>query len=187
MVLKPEPVVEAVEEITRTEAAHLILLTPQGRTLTQERVEGLAAHGRLLFLCGRYEGMDERIRLALHPEEISIGDYVLTGGEVPALVVIDAVVRLLPGVLGDGESARQESFTTGILDHPHYTRPAVFRGMSVPEVLLSGDHEAIRRWRRREALRQTRRRRPDLLARVPLSREDETLLREIEDEEQGTG
>jgi tRNA (guanine37-N1)-methyltransferase len=137
----------------------------------------------LLLLCGHYEGVDERVREALVDEEISIGDYVLTGGELPALVVIDAVARLLPGVLGNEESAAQESFAYGLLEYPHYTRPAEYEGMSVPEVLLSGHHEEIRRWRRREALRRTRERRPDLLAQASLTAEDRELLAEIEAEQ----
>jgi tRNA (guanine37-N1)-methyltransferase len=137
-----------------------------------------------MLLCGRYEGIDERVRETLATEEVSLGDFVLTGGEVAALAVVEATVRLLPGALGHEDSAEEDSFADGILDWPHYTRPATVRGLSVPEVLLSGDHGRIRRWRRKEALRATRERRPDLLDRAPLSAEDERLLREIEDEKE---
>ena len=182
MVLKPEPVFRAVEHIaSEGPRPHVVLLDPQGPVLVQERVEELARRERLLLLCGHYEGFDERIR-TLADEELSIGDYVLTGGELPALVVIDAVVRLLPGVLGHPDSARVESFSEGLLDHPHYTRPYEFRGMRVPDVLLSGDHEAIRRWRRRERLRRTLLRRPDLLARARLTDEDRRWLAELQAE-----
>jgi tRNA (guanine37-N1)-methyltransferase len=136
-----------------------------------------------VFLCGHYEGIDERVRLGLGPEEVSIGDYVLTGGELPALVMIDAAVRLIPGVLGDPESAARDSFTESLLDYPHYTRPAEWRSLAVPEVLLSGNHEAIRLWRRKEALRNTYRKRPDLLRDRELSDEDRRLLEEIVSEE----
>jgi len=182
MVLKVEPVVEAVKCLARPET-RVVLLTPQGRPFEHTVAKELAGVQHLLFLCGRYEGFDERVKVMLRPDEISIGDYILTGGELPALVVIDATVRLIPGVLGDEESARQDSFYQGLLDHPHYTRPASFRGFNVPDVLLSGDHERIRRWRRKEALRRTKERRPDLLAKAPLNEEDRRLLREIEAEE----
>jgi tRNA (guanine37-N1)-methyltransferase len=135
-------------------------------------------------LCGRYEGIDERVSLGLGADEVSLGDYVLTGGEVGALAVMEAVVRLLPGALGDLDSANQDSFSDGLLDHPHFTRPAVVRDLDVPEVLLSGDHGKVRRWRRKESLRVTRRRRPDLLAKTTLTPEDRDLLREIEGEEE---
>ena len=179
MVLKPEPLVAAVEALNAGGTALAILLTPQGELFTQGLAARLAAHDHLILVCGRYEGFDERVAVALGAREVSIGDYVLTGGELPALVVIDAVARLVPGVLGDAESARQDSFATGLLDHPQYTRPPVFRGLAVPEALLSGDHGRIRRWRRREALRRTRARRPDLLARAALTDEDRALLDEI--------
>lgn len=182
MVLKVEPAVEAVKCLARPET-RVVLLTPQGRPFEHTVAKELAEVQHLLFLCGRYEGFDERIKVMLRPDEISIGDYILTGGELPALVVIDATVRLIPGVLGDEESARQDSFYQGLLDYPHYTRPASFQGFNVPDVLLSGDHERIRRWRRKEALRRTKERRPDLLAKAPLNEEDRRLLREIEAEE----
>lgn len=151
MVLMPEPVFAAVEAVQKeaTDPGLLVLLTPAGERLTQPLVRELANHPRLLLLCGRYEGFDERIRLGLRPREVSIGDYICNGGEVPAMVVIDTVIRYIPGVLGDPESVAEESHSdTGVLEYPQYTRPRVFRGMAVPEVLLSGDHEAVARWRR---------------------------------------
>jgi tRNA (guanine37-N1)-methyltransferase len=167
MVLKVEPTVECVEAVRplAPDPGHLVMLTPQGRRLNQEIVEQLAAKNRLLLLCGRYEGFDERVREILDPDEISIGDYILGGGEVAALVVIDAVVRLVPGVLGDEESHRQESFTgeRRWLDFAQYTRPREYRGHRVPEVLVSGDHEEIARWREAESARRTRERRADLV------------------------
>ena len=157
MVLKPEPVFAAVEhtETLSETPATRVLLTPQGQRLTQDLARELSRLPRLLLICGRYEGYDERIRLGLKPREISIGDYVLTGGELPAMVLIDAVVRLLPGVLGKEDSLAEESFAEGLLEYPHYTRPREFRGMNVPEVLLSGDHEHIRRWRLEQAKKRT--------------------------------
>ena len=183
MVLKPEPIFEAVRDVSRGASPRLILLTPQGRPFEQPVAEELARERHLLLICGRYEGFDERVRTGLSPDEISIGDYVLTGGELPALVLLDAVVRLIPGVLGDEDSARHDSFVDALLDFPHYTRPPVVEGLSVPDVLLSGDHARIRRWRRKEALRRTKARRPDLLLRARLSEEDRELLSEIEEEE----
>jgi len=165
MVMMPEPVFRAVEAVdARAETpARRILLSPTGRTLTQSLVAELARATRLVLICGRYEGFDERIRIGLDAEEVSIGDYVLSGGEVPALVIVEAVTRLVPGVLGSGASLDEESFKDGLLEYPQYTRPVEFRGMRVPEVLLSGDHERIAAWRRREALERTRRHRPDLM------------------------
>lgn len=179
MVLKPEPLVAAVEALNAAGSALVILLTPQGELFTQGLAARLAGHDHLILVCGRYEGFDERVAITLGARQVSVGDYVLTGGELPALVVIDAVARLVPEVLGDADSARQDSFATGLLDHPQYTRPPVFRGLAVPEALLSGDHGRIRRWRRKEALRRTRARRPDLLARAALTDEDRALLDEI--------
>lgn len=154
--------------------------SPQGRTFTQDCAKGLAAEPRrIVILCGHYEGIDERVREALRPEEVSVGDYILTGGELPALVLIDAATRLVPGVLGDPESVVEESFSDSLLEYPHYTRPADVRGLGVPEVLLSGHHEAIRLWRRKQALRSTYARRPDLIRDRSLSREDQRLLSEI--------
>ncbi len=167
MVLKVDVVVEAVEAVRAAAepAGRLILLTPQGRRLTQPIVEELAAEPRLLLLCGRYEGFDERVHELLRPDELSIGDYVLGGGEVAAMVLIDAVVRLVPGVLGAEESSRDDSFSTGnrLLEFPQYTRPRDYRGLTVPEVLLSGDHAAVARWRQLQSLERTRARRADLL------------------------
>jgi len=171
MVLRPEPVFEAVEAIGAhrpQEGTRRFILTPQGNLLSQSLLEELARCRRLVFLCGRYEGFDERVRLGLGFEELSIGNYVIAGGEVAAMVVIEGVLRLLPGAVGCETSLKQESFCKGeegfaLLDYPQYTRPPVFRGMAVPEVLLSGDHKRIERWRKEEALKRTRQRRPDLL------------------------
>lgn len=164
MVLRPEPVFEGVESVTAMDrrSPMVILMTPQGERFTQARAEHLATRERLLLVCGRYEGFDERIR-SLADLELSIGDYVLTGGEIAAMVVADAVTRLLPGVLGGETSVEDESFTTGLLEYPHYTRPAEYRGMVVPEVLRSGDHAKIADWRREQSLIRTAERRPDLL------------------------
>ena len=166
MVMTPEPFFNAVEAIAperRPDSPRVVLLGPQGRRLTQSIVRELAALPWLILLCGRYEGVDERVAEHLADDEISIGDYVLAGGEAAALVVVDAVARLVPGVVGEPASIERESFEDGLLDHPHYTRPADFRGYRVPDVLLSGDHAAIERWRREEARRRTCERRPDLL------------------------
>jgi len=185
MVMKAEPILRAVEQIQNDyargdEQIRLVFPTPHGRLFTQAYAKNLAADPRrLVILCGHYEGVDERVRLALQPEEISIGDYVLTGGELPALVLIDAAARLVPGVLGDPESIVEESFSDALLEYPHYTRPAEVRGMTVPEVLLSGHHEAIRLWRRKEALRSTYQRRPDLIQDRVFSLEDQQLLDEL--------
>ena len=168
MVMKPEPLVEAVEAIAGPKgpgrAAHVVLLSPQGRRLDQRRLEGLAQQGPLALVCGRYEGVDQRAVDLSIDEEISIGDYVLSGGEVPAMALIEGVVRLVPGVLGNPESAVEESFGAGLLEGPQYTRPAQFRGLEVPEVLRSGDHGAVARWRAERAREFTRKRRPDLLS-----------------------
>jgi tRNA (guanine37-N1)-methyltransferase len=162
MVLKPEPIFEAVEALA-DEKTHVILVTPVGRTFRQAIARELMHYEHLLFICGSYEGFDERVREALADDELSIGDYVLTNGGLAAMVVIDAVTRLLPGALGDDESARDESFSQGLLEYPHYTRPAEFRGMKVPEVLLSGNHAEIQKWREEQAKLRTKLRRPDLL------------------------
>jgi tRNA (guanine37-N1)-methyltransferase len=176
MVMKPEPVVAALEALgSGPERPHRILLTPQGARFTQGRAAALARLPTVALLCGRYEGVDERVR-AFVDEELSIGDFVLSGGEIAALVVIDAVSRLVPGVLGGEQSAAVESFSTGLLEYPQYTRPPEFRGMRVPDVLLSGDHAAIARWRRQEALRRTLAQRPDLLAHAHLGDEDRAFL-----------
>ncbi len=167
MVLKPEPVVEAVEDVQQKtgEPGHLILLSPQGKKLDQPLVEKLAQHKRLLLLCGRYEGFDQRVSDILQPEEVSVGDFVLNGGEVAAMVAIDTLIRLVPGVLGDEDSNRFDSFSTGnrLLEHAQYTRPREYRGLKVPEVLLSGNHEEIAQWREADSLRRTQERRADLL------------------------
>jgi tRNA (guanine37-N1)-methyltransferase len=184
MVLKVEPIFAAVKDCLREgSAARVILMSPQGERFDQEVAKGLVAEDHLIFICGRYKGVDERVREALVTDEISIGDYVLSGGELPTLVVIEALARLIPGVLGDEDSARGDSFNESLLDHPHYTRPASFEGMEVPPILISGHHEQIRRWRRKEALRRTRKRRPDLLAIASLNEEDKALLAEIATEE----
>jgi tRNA (guanine37-N1)-methyltransferase len=185
MVMKAEPFFRAFESAWpdgRGASDAVVVLSPRGRRFDQETARRLAALDRLMLLCGRYEGIDERVAESLATEELSLGDFVLTGGEVAALAVVEATVRLLPRALGDEGSAESDSFEAGLLDWPHYTRPATARGHGVPEILLSGDHGRIRRWRRREALRATRERRPDLLASARLSAEDETLLREIEHE-----
>ncbi|HET9183394.1 MAG TPA: tRNA (guanosine(37)-N1)-methyltransferase TrmD [Candidatus Angelobacter sp.] len=219
MVLKPEPLFECVESLNiqplnarRAGGAEesVILLSPQGRMFTQAVAQELAALRRIIMICGRYEGVDERVSEALADREISVGDYVLSGGELGAAVIVDTVTRLLPGALGNEASARQESFTVGaqaglpvvaeevsapdstcgsggLLDYPHYTRPAEFRGMAVPEVLIGGNHEQIRNWRRRKALEKTLRHRPDLLDRETLSQSDRKVLEDLEAEKERTG
>lgn len=186
MILKPEPIFEAVEAVQAEPATppadRIILLTPQGRLFTQEVAQELAEEKRLLLLCGRYEGVDERVREHLVTDEISIGDYVLTGGEVAAMVVVDAVARLLPGVLGAENAAETDSHATGLLEGGHYTRPASFRGWQVPEVLRSGHAARIARWRREEALRRTWNRRPDLLLDAILTEEDKHFLAVLAEE-----
>jgi tRNA (guanine37-N1)-methyltransferase len=186
MVMKPGPVFEAIETVLGFEAGQaqppplpVILLTPQGRVFTQRIAEELAAHERIALLCGRYEGVDERIREHLVTDEISIGDYVLTGGELPALMIVDAVSRLMPGVLGDPTGAEDDSHSMGLLEYPHYTRPPEFRGWQVPEVLLSGDHARIEKWRREQALQRTLRRRPDILEKAELSEADKKILENL--------
>jgi len=178
MVMKPEPLFRAVEAIAaeRGQPSAVVLMTPQGRRFTHVEAARLSALERLIVICGRYEGVDERVAEALVTDELSIGDYVLTGGELPALVVVDAVARLRPGVVGDEASVMHDSFVRGLLDHPHYTRPAVFRGMAVPGVLISGHHAEIERWRRDQRLRRTRQRRPDLLDHATLTSEEQTDL-----------
>ena len=186
MVLKPEPIFKAFEALQAEhpgEPLLTILLSPQGRRLDQEQAERISGETRrIVLLCGHYEAIDERVRTALVDEELSIGDYVLTGGELAALVVIDAAARLLPGVLGDEESSYRDSFGDGLLDHPHYTRPAEFRGMKVPDVLLGGNHAAIEKWRRREALRSTLMKRPELLVTADLDDSDKKILASLKEE-----
>jgi tRNA (guanine37-N1)-methyltransferase len=181
MVMKPEPVFEAVESVLGPAPAQpvtvpVILLTPQGRVFTQRVAEELSRHERIVLLCGRYEGVDERIREHLVTDEISIGDYVLTGGELPALVLIDAVSRLLPDVLGDPTGAEDDSHSMGLLEYPHYTKPPEFRGWKVPDVLLSGNHAKIERWRREQALARTLHKRPDMIEKVELNNEDRKFV-----------
>ena len=181
MVMKPEPIFTAVESILGVPpSCRVILLTPQGRVFTQSVAQELSQHPHLGLLCGRYEGIDERVREHLVTDEISIGDYVLSGGELPALVLIDAITRLIPGALGDPEGAWDDSHATGLLEYPHYTRPPEFRQWRVPEILLSGDHAHIARWRRQQALLRTRQRRPDLLEKAHLSESDRDFLNGLE-------
>ncbi len=188
MVMKPEPIFAAVEGVLGSPpTCPVILLTPQGRPFTQSVARELAQQPHLALLCGRYEGVDERVRQHLVTDEISIGDYVLTGGELAALVVLDAVTRLLPGVLGDPDAPEKDSHAHGLLEHPHYTRPPVFRGWEVPEVLRSGDHGRIARWRREQSLRRTWERRPDLLAQAELSAEERALIARWEAERRAAG
>lgn len=187
MVMKPEPIFRAVEAVLRDEplpmsqqdATQVVLLSPAGRLFNQRIAAELATHERLLLICGRYEGVDERVREHLVSDEISIGDYVLSGGEIPAMVVVEAVTRLLPGALGDPLAAREDSFAEGLIEHPHYTRPAEFRGWGVPEVLLSGNHAEVARWRREQSLLRTHFRRPDLLAKADLSPQDRAFLKRL--------
>ncbi|MGI8565819.1 MAG: tRNA (guanosine(37)-N1)-methyltransferase TrmD [Pyrinomonadaceae bacterium] len=184
MVLKPDPIFEAVESLTgasdaqelAAKNARVVLLSPQGRVLTQSLAAELARSERVVVICGRYEGVDERVVEALATDEISIGDYVLSGGEPAAVVLVDTVVRLLPGALGSETSAVNESFSDGVLDFPHYTRPPEFRGMKVPQILLGGNHAEVARWRRRESLRKTRRNRPDLFAKADVSEREHAEL-----------
>jgi len=179
MVMKPEPVFAAVESVLGIPpACPLILLTPQGKTFTQSNAERLSCLDQVGLLCGRYEGVDERIREHLATEEISIGDFVLSGGELPALMLIDAIARLRPGVLGDPDGAADDSFSSQLLEYPHYTRPPEFRGWQVPDTLLSGNHAEINKWRRQQALLRTLQRRPDLLLNADLSKADKIFIKE---------
>jgi tRNA (guanine37-N1)-methyltransferase len=182
MVLKPQPIFDGVADLVETSESkqpRVILMCPQGERYTQKKAEELAQEEHLIFICGHYEGYDERIREHVVTDEISIGDFVLTGGELGAMVVIDSVVRLLPGVLGNEQSHMKDSFSTGLLEHPHYTRPADFRGMKVPDVLISGNHRLIEEWRVKESLRRTFLRRPDLLEELPLDDQEKKWLEEI--------
>jgi tRNA (guanine37-N1)-methyltransferase len=183
MVLKPEPIFEAVEDVKaasgENEEISVILLTPQGRLFSQRVAQELARKSHLVFICGHYEGVDERVREHLATDEISIGDYVLTGGELPAMVVIDAVLRLIPGVLGSEESALEESHVSGLLEYPQYTRPEDFRGWKVPDVLLSGDHARVARWHREQIIKRTLERRPELLNKANLGLEDKKLVERL--------
>ncbi|HLS07217.1 MAG TPA: tRNA (guanosine(37)-N1)-methyltransferase TrmD [Bacillota bacterium] len=184
MVLSPQPIFDAVEAITKEQSTkpRIVLLCPQGETYHQQKAEEFSQEDHLILICGHYEGYDERIRQHLVTDEVSIGDYVLTSGELGALVIMDSVVRLLPGVLGNRQSAVDDSFSTGLLEHPHYTRPANFRGYQVPEILLSGHHENINKWRKKQALTRTYKRRKDLLTKTKLSAEEDELLAVIKKE-----
>jgi tRNA (guanine37-N1)-methyltransferase len=181
MVMKAEPVLAAVEQVRATRGAPeaVVLLSPQGATFSQREAERLGRLNHVVLLCGRYEGMDERVRELVATEELSIGDYVLSGGELAALVIVDAVSRLVPGVVGDEQSVEEDSFTRGLLDHPHYTRPAEVAGVKVPDVLLSGHHADVRRWRKKTALARTLARRPELLEQAALDAEERALLKEL--------
>lgn len=185
MVMKPEPVVAAIEEaagVGEARTGYVVYMSPQGKQLTHQMVRDFTRREHLVILCGRYEGIDERALEGWVDEEVSIGDYVVSGGELPAMVLTDAVARLIPGVLGNEESAKMDSFFYGLLDYPHYTRPREFRGMGVPDVLVNGHHAEIAAWRRRMALERTLRRRPDLLQKLQLPREDNDILAEIKKE-----
>lgn len=176
MVLKPEPIFSAVESIVGYQDSRIFMLSPQGQTFTQKKAEELSNEQQLIFICGHYEGFDERIREHLVTEELSIGDFVLTGGELAAMVVVDSLVRLLPGVLGNEASAETDSFTSDLLEYPQYTRPESFRGWQVPEVLISGHHKNIAEWRRKESLKRTHNRRPDILKKAKLDIKDQQFL-----------
>ncbi|MEK3886998.1 tRNA (guanosine(37)-N1)-methyltransferase TrmD [Bacillus sp. FSL K6-3431] len=180
MVLKPQPIFDALDHLKSENATtpRIILLCPQGERYNQQKAEELAKESHLVFICGHYEGYDERIREHVVTDEISIGDYVMTGGELGAMVVIDSVVRLIPGVLGNEDSPVLDSFSSGLLEHPHYTRPAEFRGMKVPDVLLSGNHSKIAEWREKESLLRTKNRRPDLLKNYPITEQQKKWLNE---------
>ena len=179
MVLKPEPIFNAVESLTQQSKPRVILMCPQGERFTQQKAEELAAEQELVFICGHYEGYDERIREHLVTDEISIGDFVLTGGELAAMTVIDSVVRLLPGVLGNADSPVRDSFSTGFLEHPQYTRPAEFRGWKVPDVLTSGNHGKVDQWREEQTLKRTLERRPDLLDKIALTDKQKKIIAQL--------
>lgn len=188
MILKPEPIFEAVESLKADaspgegdDALPVVLLTPQGRLFSQEVAVELSKYGRLVLICGRYEGVDERVREHLVTDEISIGDYVLSGGELAAMVIVDAVVRLLPGVLGSEDSLKDDSHVSGLLEYPQYTRPAAYKGWAVPDVLLSGDHAQVARWRREQAIRRTLKRRPELLDKADLPSEERHLVERLKE------
>jgi tRNA (guanine37-N1)-methyltransferase len=186
MVMKAPPIFEAVESVLGTPpACPVILMTPQGRPFTAAVALELSALPRIAILCGRYEGVDERVREHLVTDQISVGDYVLTGGELPAMIVVDAVTRFIPGALGDPTGALDDSFASGLLEYPHYTRPEEFRGWRVPDVLLSGNHAEINRWRRKQSLIRTYRQRPDLLDKLDLSKEDKQVLNDLKNEVEG--
>lgn len=185
MVMKVDPIARALDDIDPArDNAQVILLTPQGETFKQEIAEELSRYSRIILICGHYEGVDERVREHLVDREISTGDYVLTGGELPAMIIVDAVSRLVPEVLGNRESALLDSFSTGLLEGPHYTRPQEYRNWKVPDVILSGDHKKINEWRRRKSLKRTLARRPDLLAKANLSEEDRKIIEKLKNEGQ---
>ena len=186
MVMKPEPLARAVEDIRarRGNPDTVVLLSPQGRRFTQAEAVRMSALRHVALLCGRYEGMDERVRTLVATEELSIGDYVLSGGELPALVIVDVISRLVPGVVGDTRSVEEDSFSRGLLDYPHYTRPSEFSGEKVPDVLMSGHHEQVRRWRKKTAIQRTLERRPELLDLAALDDEERALLDEIRKEQE---
>jgi tRNA (guanine37-N1)-methyltransferase len=183
MIMKPEPIFAAVEAILgpSPETVPIIAMTPKGRTFDQRVAGELSRHQRLLLICGRYEGIDERVHAHLVTDEISIGDYVLSGGEIPAMVLVDAITRLIPGTLGDPAATFEDSHAAGLLEYPQYTRPPAFRGHAVPDVLLSGNHAEIARWRRQQALRRTWERRPDLLRKAVLNQQDQDFLEQLQD------
>lgn len=183
MVLKPEPIFNAIENLDKSEKTRIILLCPQGERFSQKKAEELSKEDHLIFICGHYEGYDERIREYLVTDELSIGDYILTGGELAAMTMIDSIVRLVPNVLGKEESHKDDSFSTGLLEFPQYTRPQDFRGMKVPDILLSGHHKNIENYRKKESLRRTYLRRPDLLENYQLTEEEKKYLQEIMEEE----
>ncbi|MEG6615314.1 tRNA (guanosine(37)-N1)-methyltransferase TrmD [Peptococcaceae bacterium 1198_IL3148] len=183
MVMQAEPIFKAMEYLEQQQGdlGRVVMMCPQGQPFSQELAKDLATARRLVLLCGHYEGIDERVREKLVTDEISIGDYVLTGGELPAMVVVDAVARMIPGVLGEMASAEEDSFYSGLLEHPHYTKPRNYQGMEVPEILLSGHHKNIEKWRRRQSLMRTLERRPELLDNVELTKEDKKVLQEVYD------
>ncbi|ANU12203.1 tRNA (guanine-N(1)-)-methyltransferase [Planococcus antarcticus DSM 14505] len=183
MVLKPEPIFNAVESLMQNSKPRIILMCPQGERFTQQKAEELAAEQELVFICGHYEGYDERIREHLVTDEISIGDFVLTGGELAAMTVIDSVVRLLPGVLGNADSPVRDSFSTGLLEHPQYTRPADFRGWKVPDVLTSGNHGKVDQWREEQTLKRTLERRPDLLDKIDLNDNQKKTIDQLKEQQ----
>jgi len=187
MVMKVEPLTACIESVkARHPASTVVMTSPQGRRLTHQVAAELAQLEGLIIVCGRYEGIDERVRTLCIEDDLSIGDFVLTGGEIAAMTIVDAVSRLIPGVLGSEESAESDSFCDGLLEYPQYTRPPQFRGLNVPEILLSGNHALIRKWRRRESLRKTRLLRPDLMSGLPLTKEDRKLLAELDREDATT-
>jgi tRNA (guanine37-N1)-methyltransferase len=200
MIMKPEPIFNAVEGILNVQISEkgyypllqqgyppIILLTPQGRLLKQNVARELTQHQRLLLICGRYEGVDERVRQLLVTDEISIGDYVLSGGEIAAMVLVDVLTRLIPGVLGDPAATDKDSHSSGLLEHPHYTRPAEYRGLNVPEILLSGHHAKLEEWRRQQSLARTLARRPDLLSQIELSETDRDYLAKLQKNDESEG